>query len=144
MKQRVCGDEEMGRFAAEYAAGLVPKEDGATVMALSGELGAGKTTFVRGVLRSYGVEESVTSPTFVIEKMYTPPRGPFKKVVHVDAYRLESGRELERLGFSELLKDVETLILVEWPEKAEGVIPKDAKRVRIEIGDGAERFIVIN
>ncbi|OGG44996.1 tRNA (adenosine(37)-N6)-threonylcarbamoyltransferase complex ATPase subunit type 1 TsaE [Candidatus Kaiserbacteria bacterium RIFCSPHIGHO2_01_FULL_50_13] len=144
MKLRVLGEKEMEDFAANYVAGITPFESRATVVALSGPLGAGKTTFVRGVLRSYGIEEPVTSPTFVIEKVYIPPRGPFKKIVHIDAYRLENTHELDVLGFKELLGDEGTLILIEWPEHVEGAMPPDARRLAFTIGEGEERFVEYN
>src|ERR1700739_2778621 len=91
-------------FAARFALGLAPHEDRATVVTLSGDLGAGKTTFVQAAANALGIEENVTSPTFVIEKIYQLPKKSdvrhrfFKRLVHVDAYRLEGPAELEKLG----------------------------------------------
>ena len=96
---------------------------------------------MRGVLRSYEVQEPVTSPTFVIEKIYTPPQSPFKKIVHVDAYRLKDSSELEDLGFKELLKNEGTLILIEWPEHVRAVVPDYARWLHFSFGQDAERFV---
>ena len=90
---------------------------GAAVLALSGELGSGKTAFVKALAKELGVEETVTSPTFVIEKIYKLSHSRFKNLVHVDAYRLESAHELEVLGFKELLQNAENLVAIEWPER---------------------------
>lgn len=94
---------------------------GALVVNLSGDLGAGKTTFVQVMARELGVQESVTSPTFVIEKIYQIPitkDGPryFRRLIHIDAYRLKEARELEVLGWNELIAEQSNLILIEWPE----------------------------
>lgn len=91
---------------------------GATLVALQGHLGAGKTAFVQGVAQTLGVEEPVTSPTFVIEKVYKlPDTAPWERLVHVDAYRLESLKELATIGWDRLLNDPKNLIMLEWPEQ---------------------------
>ena len=120
---------------AERFANALDIKEGATVITFSGELGAGKTTFVRGILGAYGVEENVISPTFVIQRIYKPNLGPFHQVVHIDAYRLESAHELEVLGWEELLKDSSTLVLLEWPEMVLEVVPKTAQRVTLNVVD---------
>lgn len=124
----VKGNEEMVAEAARFALTLVPRADGATVVALSGDLGAGKTAFVKGVARALGVTEHVTSPTFVIMKIY-PLRGAFKRLVHIDAYRLKGESHLKILGWEELVRDPKNLIFVEWPEQAGSAIPVGAVHV---------------
>ncbi len=111
--------EELDGEAQAFIAGLSPRDDGATLVTLSGELGAGKTAFVKAVAKAFGIKEVVTSPTFVLEKIYKVghPMSNFGRLVHIDACRLESGADLKPLGFDELMKDSENLILLEWPEK---------------------------
>lgn len=139
--QRVATKTEFDNFADSFALNLAPLA-AARVVAISGELGAGKTTFVQGVARALGITETVNSPTFVIQKTYELT-GSFKKLVHIDAYRLKEERELEVLGWNELVSDPGNLILIEWPEKVPGLIPRDAIRVRFDIeGDG--RIITID
>jgi tRNA threonylcarbamoyladenosine biosynthesis protein TsaE len=116
---------EMNAEATRFAATLEPK-DVAVVVALSGELGAGKTTFAQALAKALGVEESVTSPTFVIEKIYALSGKKFSRLVHIDAYRLNGAHELQVLGWDALLRDPQNLIVIEWPEKVEGAIPADA------------------
>jgi tRNA threonylcarbamoyladenosine biosynthesis protein TsaE len=135
--------EEFKLFSASFAKELLPHNDMATVVALSGVLGAGKTTFVQEVAKTLGVDENVTSPTFVLEKIYLLKQQPFDRLIHIDAYRLESPRELEILGFAELLKDPKNLILLEWPERVPDLIPAGAIRIRFDI-TGEERTISIN
>ena len=100
----------------------------ATIIGLSGELGAGKTTFAQAVAKTLGITETVTSPTFVIEKIYEIPesaKSRFKHLIHIDAYRLENPNELVRLGFAEISADPANLILIEWAERLGGLLPTD-------------------
>ncbi len=133
----------MAREAALFAEKLLPKENGATLVTLSGELGAGKTTFAQGVAAVLGVGETVTSPTFVIQKIYELEGQKFSHLVHIDAYRLNGAHELEALGWKELLADSGNLILLEWPEHVAALIPEDAVRIRFDI-TGEGRIITIN
>ena len=109
--------EEFNAEAARFVGTLAPQEGGATLITLSGELGAGKTAFTKAAAQTLGVSDTVTSPTFVLEKIYLlPAGGAFKRLVHIDAYRLERGSELAPLGFDELMQDTGNLIFLEWPE----------------------------
>lgn len=117
--------------------------DAATIITLSGELGAGKTTFVQGIARALGVEENVTSPTFVIEKVYELTGQKWKHLIHIDAYRLKSAHELEVLGWHEIAQEPGNLIVIEWPERVAALIPADAIRITFT-GSGDIRNIVIN
>ncbi len=111
---------------------LSPKKDTATLVTLSGELGAGKTAFTQAVARAYGVSESVTSPTFVLEKVYALPEGSsFTHLIHVDAYRLESADELRVLGWETLMQEGGNLILLEWPENVREALPEAAVAIRL-------------
>ncbi len=98
----------------------------AKVVALSGELGSGKTTLTQEIARQLGVKENITSPTFVIIKSYNTTDTVFKKLTHIDAYRLSRGSELLHLGWVQLLEDKDNLIIVEWPENVPECIPKNA------------------
>ncbi|MES2216096.1 MAG: tRNA (adenosine(37)-N6)-threonylcarbamoyltransferase complex ATPase subunit type 1 TsaE [Patescibacteria group bacterium] len=90
----------------------------ALVVGLSGDLGAGKTAFTKAIAKELGITDEVTSPTFVIMKQYpiTQSSTPWKKLIHIDAYRLERAEEVQVLGFGELVADPKNLILIEWPE----------------------------
>src|ERR1700679_1259702 len=115
--------------ATRFAQSLSPRADTATVVTLSGDLGTGKTTFTQAVAKALGVGEDVTSPTFVIEKIYQLKGQKFDRLIHIDAYRLENEHELKVLGFEELLEDPKNLILLEWPERVAELIPADATRI---------------
>lgn len=100
----------------------------ATVVALSGDLGAGKTTFTKDVAHILGIKETITSPTFVIEKIYglSPKiKSHFVRFIHIDAYRLESSHELDVLGWHEIVNDKTNLIFVEWPEHVREALPEN-------------------
>ncbi|HWT25795.1 MAG TPA: tRNA (adenosine(37)-N6)-threonylcarbamoyltransferase complex ATPase subunit type 1 TsaE [Solirubrobacteraceae bacterium] len=103
--------EDTERAGADVAATLEPGD----VVLVSGDLGAGKTTFVRGALRSLGVDEAVTSPTFVVGVLYEGRRGP---LAHLDLYRL-AGLDAEDPGLLEPYFGPDTITFVEWPERAE-------------------------
>ena len=88
-----------------------------------------------------GIIEPVTSPTFVIEKIYeSKSKGfPWTRLIHIDAYRLESARELEVLNFEELVEDPNNLILIEWPENVKEILPKGALTIKCEFVSETER-----
>jgi tRNA threonylcarbamoyladenosine biosynthesis protein TsaE len=98
------------------------------VVALRGDLGAGKTTLAQSVCRGYGVAEPVTSPTYALVHEYGSPRGP---VYHLDLYRLQDPRELDGLGWDEIV-GAQALVLVEWPERAGGRMPPGAVPLDLE------------
>ena len=86
-------------------------------VALSGDLGAGKTTLTQAIARELGVAEVVTSPTFVVLKQYETAGSRFAKLVHIDAYRIENEAELGVLHVRDILDNPLNLVVVEWPEK---------------------------
>ena len=108
------------------------------LVVLRGELGAGKTTLVKGWVAALGAgrEEDVTSPTFTLVHEYAGPR---VKVYHLDLYRLETERELATLGLEELTAEPGALVLVEWGEKFPGVLERADAEVRITSLQGEER-----
>lgn len=149
MQKTVKTLAELEEEAARFARSLVKSEQRlpagrqATLVTLSGELGAGKTAFTKAVARALGVEEVVTSPTFVLEKIYILPQASghisaFKRLIHIDAYRLSSGSELAPLGFDELMRDEGNLVMLEWPEKVADALPVPA--VRVSIVSGADEI----
>ncbi len=97
----------------------VNKQKKATIVFLSGDLGSGKTTFVQMVAKILRVEKIVTSPTFILRRDYplADNRGRFKKLIHVDCYRLKGPKELKTIGWAEILADLANLIMMEWPER---------------------------
>lgn len=114
----------------------------ATVVGLCGDLGSGKTTFVQAVGRLLGIREPITSPTFVILKRFKIQDSRFKNLVHIDAYRLERGEELLRIGWNGIAKNPENLILMEWPERVADILPrKNYTELSFEFVDESTRKI---
>jgi tRNA threonylcarbamoyladenosine biosynthesis protein TsaE len=152
------GPEATERAGAELAAGLKPGD----VVLVSGELGAGKTTFVRGALRALGVTGPITSPTFVVGHLYdgpatrrenrplgdTPsdasPQGEPSQYAHLDLYRL-AGMDAEDPGLLDDYFAPEAIVFVEWPEHAQDAFPPErvAHRVRLSHAGGDNREIEI-
>ena len=125
--------EETKKFAAEFINNLSKSRPaGAVIICLSGNLGAGKTTFAQACAKVLGITDRVTSPTFVLIKTYNLQLTTFNKLVHIDAYRLKSGEELEKLGWDEIISDPRNLIFIEWPENVAGIIPSDAVRLKFD------------
>lgn len=123
--------EALGRALAET---LGPGD----VLALYGELGAGKTRLARGLVAGLGGNpDDVTSPTFTLVQTY-PARVP---VHHLDVYRIEHEAALDALGVDELMDDAEAVVLVEWPERLEARLPAHARRIRLEHCGGDRRRI---
>jgi tRNA threonylcarbamoyladenosine biosynthesis protein TsaE len=126
---------------------LKTKNEKAKVVALSGELGAGKTTLTKEIARQVGIKDNVISPTYIIMKIYEINSKSsyckyFKKLIHIDAYRLDSPRELLKIGWEEIQKDKDNLIIIEWPEKVEGCLNKRAFWIKLEHADDETRSII--
>ncbi len=122
-------------FAYDWVTSLEAKEknsgngEGALVVGLYGNLGAGKTALVQAIAKELGVEEFVTSPTFVIEKIYETTHPHFIRLIHIDAYRLEKASELQNLNFESLVENSRNLIFIEWPENVKEILPEDHKKI---------------
>jgi len=123
---------------------VYPKtEAGSAVLALHGDLGAGKTTFVQEIARQLGVIETVTSPTFVIMKTYETESEHFEMLVHIDAYRIESLEEARPLKLAEVLVAPRTLVCIEWAERIAELLPKNTINLALTVIDESTRKIVI-
>ncbi|MGD0977344.1 MAG: tRNA (adenosine(37)-N6)-threonylcarbamoyltransferase complex ATPase subunit type 1 TsaE [Minisyncoccia bacterium] len=137
-------EKETGEIARKLAEQIVSREivalrqaqDKAIVIALEGELGAGKTTFIKAFAKALGVKEKLTSPTFVIMRKFIVHDLRFKNLYHVDAYRLNSGEELKPLGIEEIIADPENIIMIEWAERVRDILPK--KHISVHIDHIAE------
>jgi len=115
----------------------------ATVVALQGNLGAGKTTFVRGFFRGLGLKKRAQSPTFIIMRRHSLKR-KFKNVFHMDAYRLKSAEQLEALEFGKIMDDPKNIILIEWPERIKKALPANTAWITFRHGKKEnERSIIM-
>lgn len=110
------------------------KETKTNVISLEGELGGGKTTFVKGVADFFSIKEKIKSPTFFIMKKYDikNKKQKFKKLYHFDAYRVKGTDEILDIGFKEIIQDKRNLVLVEWGDKVKNILPKDTLHIKFD------------
>jgi tRNA threonylcarbamoyladenosine biosynthesis protein TsaE len=122
----------------------MPPMDRARILALSGDLGAGKTTFVKFLAMALGVKETVQSPTFVLMRSYvTQARWP-KRILHIDAYRLEGFDALRPLGWEREILDPETRIVLEWPDCVAPLIPIPDMSIAFSVTDDGGREVTVS
>ncbi|MEK7616957.1 MAG: tRNA (adenosine(37)-N6)-threonylcarbamoyltransferase complex ATPase subunit type 1 TsaE [Patescibacteria group bacterium] len=112
------------------------------VIALSGPLGAGKTTFVQGFAKGLGIKEKIISPTFVLIRQHKIPNSK-KMLFHIDLYRLENEKQLKGLGLEEIRNDSNHISLIEWAEKAKDFLPKSTSYINFEALDETKRKITV-
>lgn len=107
----------------------------AVILELQGDLGSGKTTFLQGFAKGLGIKEKILSPTFILMKKFQipqrkvpqnrrPPSLWYRYFYHVDCYRLKSEKDLEVLGFKEIISDPENIVAIEWPERISKILPQ--------------------
>lgn len=138
---RVSKNAEDTREIVENVLQSLNPSSHATLLALEGDLGAGKTNFSQEIGRQVGLDENMHSPTFVIMKAYEIDWKGFKNLVHIDAYRLEKEEELTHLGWEKIISAPENLVLIEWPENVSGIIPAYAKKFSFKFIDEHTREI---
>ena len=124
---------------------LASRLKGGEVIALVGDLGAGKTVLARGLARGLGIKNTINSPTFVLLKAYKIKdfRFKIKNLVHVDAYRLNSGRELIDIGLKDWLGQKDSVVLIEWAERVQDVLPKKKIKICLRVASPQERAVTI-
>lgn len=136
--------DQLQQLAVEMAAKLGPGD----VVALEGDLGAGKTTFVQHLVRALGADVDVSSPTFTLQKQYAIK--PDLTLHHFDWYRLENPHEIVQLGVAELWQNSDTsqrppvITVIEWPERASGLLPDHTIWISFDYVDATTRRITIN
>lgn len=125
--------EETRLLGRDFGNTLSPR----TLVCFRGDLGAGKTTFIQGMLAALGARPPFISPTFVLMKEYdldTPTANGIRRVYHADAYRMERAEDFEKIGFTEWCADPEGIVLLEWPERIESLLPEQRIEIRFSIG----------
>ena len=128
--------EDTEALAARQTDLLVPRPGAPLVVELSGDLGTGKSTFARGVLRALGVTGPIKSPSYTLLETYELPR---LSAIHLDLYRLNDPDELEHLGLADYHRPG-FLWLIEWPERAAGRLPRPDLRFQFSLVDGGHRI----
>jgi tRNA threonylcarbamoyladenosine biosynthesis protein TsaE len=139
MKIITHSEQETFNFAKK----LAKKAKGGEVYALSGNLGAGKTVFVRGFGAGLGVKRKVNSPTFVLMKIYPVKKHKtIKQICHIDAYRLRLARDLAAIGALDYFGRLDTACFIEWPENVKNFYKKSTP-IKISAKSEEERIIEI-
>lgn len=137
--------EETKKIAANFAEEVKkrPISKHAFIIALEGNLGSGKTTFIQGLAAGLGIKESVLSPTFLILKRFPVALKNYKNFYHIDAYRLKNPKELSELGFDDLLREPENIIVIEWADKIKKILPKNILKMKFtNLGKNKRKIIV--
>jgi len=119
---------------------------GGEVVALSGNLGAGKTVLIKGIAAGLEIKKTITSPTFVLMKVYPVRKFIFngiKKLVHIDCYRSSGPDDIKAVGAVDYFNDNETIVVIEWAEKIKKILPKKTVNIKIKIGRINNRNITI-
>ncbi len=120
-----------------------PKKNYAQVLALSGELGGGKTTFLQGFAKGLSVKKRILSPTFVIMKSFKLGHPSFDNFYHFDCYRIKKATELFVLGFDKILSNPKNIVAIEWAERVQKLLSKDTRLITFKLYNKKERKIVI-
>lgn len=147
--------EETQKLGEALANEILKRQAGkkAIVLALEGDLGGGKTTFTQGLARGLKIKGQITSPSFVLIKNYriAPPQSPsyigggrregLKNFYHIDCYRLNKPWQLQELGLEEIISAPKNLVVIEWAERVEEILPEDKIVIKFEWVDGNKRKI---
>jgi tRNA threonylcarbamoyladenosine biosynthesis protein TsaE len=133
--------DEMKQVASEILATF--QNHSSLILCLSGDLGAGKTTFTQAFGELLGVTEPITSPTFTIMRGYETQHPVLKKLIHIDAYRIEDESEISPLQFQEVFLGSEQIVCIEWPERIASVIPDSAVHLTFEMLPDESRQVTI-
>lgn len=112
---------------------------GGELVCLYGDLGAGKTTFVQGLAEGLGITKKIISPTFIIVRTYELAN---KHFYHMDLYRIETENDVESLGLKEIMQDPNNIVVMEWPEKIENMLPKKRQNIFLKYIDDIKREII--
>ncbi len=128
-------EEDTKSVASQFSEVIKPGD----IIALNGNLGSGKTFFVKGVCMNFNIT-AVQSPTFAIVNEYSGD----KKVYHFDFYRLRNMEELLDIGFEDYLNDSEAILFIEWADKLKDILPADRYEININFVDEKSREIIIN
>jgi tRNA threonylcarbamoyladenosine biosynthesis protein TsaE len=115
----------------------------AKILALEGDLGGGKTTFLKGFAKGLGIKEKILSPTFILFRKFQIPNSKFQNFYHIDCYRTEKEKEILNLDFREIIKDPKNIVAIEWAEKIKKILPRKVLKIKFKILGKKGREILI-
>ncbi len=128
------GTERLGGRLAKKILSTGPGKQ-AVVIGLVGELGSGKTTFIKGFFRGLGLRKPAVSPTFILMRRVELKNKRFKNIFHFDAYRIKGQNEILKLGFEEIVENPGNIVLIEWADRIKKLLPPKAVRLEFEHGE---------
>lgn len=146
--------KKVGEILAKEIIKIKLKRGKALVIGLEGELGSGKTTFIQGMAKGFGIKERITSPSFVLIKRYKIRSGvaehssaltrSFASLFHIDCYRLTKPKDLIDLGFQEIVYHPHNVVVIEWAERVKKILPKDRGWIKFEYLEQNKRKMIID
>lgn len=139
MKYISHSEEGTKKIGQKIASGF----KGGEILALDGDLGAGKTVLTKGIAQGLGYKKIVNSPTFVLMKIYKIKHNGIKNICHIDAYRINDAEEIEDIGAGEYFGSCDSVCIIEWPERVKKILPKNTIWIKIKSPKRGEREIKI-
>jgi tRNA threonylcarbamoyladenosine biosynthesis protein TsaE len=131
-------EKQTFNFAKKFSKNLI----GGEVFGLIGNLGAGKTIFTKGLAQGLKIKKNITSPTFVLMKVYPVKSPTIKFLVHIDAYRIKSTKDLIAIGADEYFNRPDAITIIEWADKIKKILPKKTKFIKINLQKNNSRKII--
>ena len=132
----------------KLAESFVKKFKGGDLLALYGNLGSGKTTFVQGLARGFGIKKRIISPTFIIVRSYEISSKykvlSIEYFYHIDLYRVEDQNDIKNLGIEDIINNPQNIVVIEWAKKMQNLLTKKRWDIEIEDLGGNKRKIVVN
>jgi len=122
-----------------------PKKEKAEIVGLMGELGSGKTTFLKGFAKGLGIKEKILSPTFIImrKSKIQNPKSKFQYLYHIDCYRIRQPKEVLELGFKEIISAPQNIVCIEWADKIKKILPQNTIILKFKFAGKNKREILI-
>ncbi len=145
-KEKVTTISNSEKETFDFAKNFAKQLKGGEIIELHGNLGAGKTTFTKGLAFGMGIREIVNSPTFVIMKIYKIEKkcSKIKNLIHIDAYRINSNEDVVGVGIEEYFNRDDVVVVIEWVENIKKIILKESVKIKFKIVDKNIRKIKIN
>ena len=135
--------KKLGEILSKKILNKKKRNKKAQVLALEGELGGGKTTFLQGFARGLGIKKRILSPTFVILKKFRIPDQSFKFFYHIDCYRIQKTKEISDLGFRKIISNPQNIVAIEWADHIGKILPKNTTLITFEFNNKNKRKIII-
>ncbi|MFC1678274.1 tRNA (adenosine(37)-N6)-threonylcarbamoyltransferase complex ATPase subunit type 1 TsaE [Patescibacteria group bacterium] len=138
MKITTSSERQTINFARQFTKEL----NGGEVIGLIGDLGAGKTVFTKGIALGLGIKKTITSPTFVLMKIYpVKNKTRIKNLFHIDTYRILDANDIMGIGIEDYLGQEDTVVVIEWADKIKKILPKNTKYITLENTNKNKRLI---